>query len=122
MTTFTFPTPFVASGAKQTITLRKTSTLSPSIQWRKRESNPYPSGEAWTRIGGTWSMYGGSAVTDFDMIIGDAAFLYTRPAGFRFPYSWTDEGHIKSNIKFLEAQVSQYLHKHESANTPEVST
>jgi hypothetical protein len=45
--------------------------------------------------------------------VADPNVLYTNPEGFRFPNDWKGDGAIAFNRKYLETQISKYLHSHE---------
>ena len=51
---------------------------------------------------------------------GGGTTLFTKRAGFRFPYVWRGQGNIKNNIKFLEEQLNTYLHTHREGFAQEV--
>ena len=44
---------------------------------------------------------------------GGATTLYVEPRGFRFPYDWNKPGALNHNRRFLETELSKYIHEHE---------
>jgi hypothetical protein len=117
MVTFTFQSPYtIQSSNVHFLVIRRTVTGNTSSDHRPevhtRTTNPYAGGSSWLQNASGWTEIS-SGAHDIGFAINGDSTLYTTPAGFRFPYGWANEGHLRHNMKFLELEISKYLHKHE---------
>jgi hypothetical protein len=120
MIQFTFATPHVSTGNQMYFMIKRTVTSGTHLVHAHvffNGSYPYADGTVWFFREDTsaWQQDSFNNIA-FRLYAGGGATstLYTRPTGFRFPYGWTNDGHLRHNMKFLELEISQYLHKHEA--------